>query len=269
MYALKDQLNRIIKFEDSPKRIISLVPSQTELLCDLGLEANLVGVTKFCVHPQHIKTNATVVGGTKQIHFDRIKALKPDIILCNKEENTKTIVESCQSICNVHVSNIFTLTDSLDLILQYGVLFKKEENAKLVINKIENKIADFKMFIADKPILKTTYFIWKNPWMVVGSNTFINYLLELNKFKNIYTKQTRYPEIELSKSIENKRVELVLLSSEPFPFKKIHKKEIQPFYSNANILLVDGEMFSWYGSRLIKAFSYFKTLRLNLQKNGL
>ena len=98
MQNFKDQLNRAIHLKETPKRIISLVPSQTELLCDLGLEAYLIGVTKFCVHPHHIKTNVTKVGGTKQIHLDKITALQPDIILCNKEENTKKIVEACESI---------------------------------------------------------------------------------------------------------------------------------------------------------------------------
>ncbi|WP_298344965.1 helical backbone metal receptor [uncultured Algibacter sp.] len=265
----KDQLKRDIHFTETPKRIISLVPSQTELLCDLGLETNIVGVTKFCVHPDYIKTDAAVVGGTKQIHIEKIKALKPDIILCNKEENTKAIVELCELICPVHISDIYNIKDSLELIKQYGKIFNCETRAGTIKRRIKDELKIFKDFIRGKQVLEAGYFIWKNPWMVAGNNTFINHLLQLNKFENIYSQKSRYPEIILNKSEENNRVNVIMLSSEPFPFKEIHKEELQEFYPNATIVLVDGEMFSWYGSRLVKAFAYFKTLRLNLQNNAL
>lgn len=263
-----DQINRTLKFKETPKRIVSLVPSQTELLCDLGLEANLIGLTKFCVHPHHIKTDVTVVGGTKQIHLDRIKKLNPDIILCNKEENTKAIVEACELICPVHVSDIFTIDDSLELIGHYGDIFNIENEASLLITKIKKEVEGFEVFIKDKPTIKTAYFIWKTPWLVAANDTFINYLLNVNKFKNVYDSKTRYPEIELSK-LNDDQVELVLLSSEPFPFTDSHIAEVQAYYPNAKVMTVDGEMFSWYGSRLLKAFKYFKNLRLSLQNNQL
>ncbi len=265
----KDQLNRPLLLKETPKRIVSLVPSQTELLVDLGLEDNIVGITKFCVHPMHLKKEKQIVGGTKQIHIDRIASLKPDIILCNKEENTKEIVEACEQICNVHISDIFTIEDSLELVNQYGILFNQKEEAIKIVNEIKNKLDDFANFIKEKPGLKTVYFIWKTPWMVAANNTFVNYILELNKFDNVYKAKNRYPEVELINVAADKSVDVVLLSSEPFPFKNTHKKELQVFYPNATIALVDGEMFSWYGSRLIKAFAYFKTLRLNLQNNAL
>lgn len=265
--TLTDQLNRSLNFKEFPKRIISLVPSQTELLFDLGLESYLVGVTKFCVHPHHIKTNATIVGGTKQVHLDRIKKLNPDIVLCNKEENTKDIVESCELICNVHVSDIFTLYDSLELIKQYGSIFNIENKAKLLIAEIKKEAEHFGAFVTDKPEIKVAYFIWKNPWMVAANNTFINYLLELNKFVNVYSTKSRYPVIQLLEHQQEHNVDVVLLSSEPFPFNTSHIMEMQTYYPNAKIINVDGEMFSWYGSRLIKAFKYFKNLHLSLQNN--
>lgn len=264
-----DQLHRTLNFKETPKRIISLVPSQTELLCDLGLEGDLVGVTKFCVHPHHIKTNVTVVGGTKQIHLDRIKKLNPDIILCNKEENTKVIVEACELICPVHVSDILTIKDCLELIRQYGAIFNVEKKALLLISMIKKEVEDFEVFIKNKQTLKVVYFIWKNPWMVAAKHTFINYLLQLNKFINIYEEKTRYPEIELSEFKLNNQVQLVLLSSEPFPFNNSHISEVQALYPNAKVITVDGEMFSWYGSRLLKAFAFFKNLHLSLQNNQL
>ncbi|WNH12933.1 ABC transporter substrate-binding protein [Thalassobellus suaedae] len=266
---IEDQLNRTIHLKEIPKRIISLVPSQTELLCDLGLKSALVGVTKFCVHPHNIKKEVTVVGGTKQIDLKKIKSLSPDIILCNKEENTKEIVEACELICHVHVSDIFTIEDSLELIKQYGDIFDRHKEAGEIIARINEEVADFKVFIKDQPTLKTAYFIWKKPYMVAGSNTFINYLLRLNKFENVYEVSERYPEVNLDKKHVNKTLQVVLLSSEPFPFKEKHKKIFQENYPTAKIVLADGEMFSWYGSRLLKAFRYFKQLRLNLHNDQL
>ncbi len=264
---LKDQLNRTALFNGIPKRIVSLVPSQTELLCDLELMDSIVGVTKFCIHPNTIKKTANVVGGTKQIHLDKIKALQPDVILCNKEENTKAIVEACQLICPVHVSDIFTIEDSFRLIEQYGAIFNKTSIANHLIEDIKREMSDFKYFIEDRIQLSVVYFIWKKPWMVAGNNTFINYLLRLNKFKNVYETQYRYPEIKLDNAANNLNVEVVLLSSEPYPFKKKHRGEVQKYYPKTKVVIVDGEMFSWYGSRLKKAFKYFKNLRLDLERN--
>jgi len=263
----KDQLNRIIHLKDTPKRIISLVPSQTELLCDLGLKDSIVGVTKFCVHPYHIKTNATIVGGTKQIHIDEIKTLNPDIILCNKEENTKDIVEACELICAVHVSDVFTIEDSLELINKYGVIFNKPLEANSIVEGIKNEAHGFKDFIENRIELNTVYFIWRNPWMVAGKNAFIDYVLQLNKLKNSYETENRYPKIKLDNSTNVTDVDIVLLPSEPYPFKEKHIKELQTFYPKATVMLVDGELFSWYGSRLTKAFEYFKSLHLNIEKN--
>ena len=256
---MRDQLNRVIQLKSTPKRIVSLVPSQTELLVDLGLDDAIVGITKFCVHPNHLRKTKTIVGGTKQINFEKLKALNPDIILCNKEENTKEIVEECGAICTIHVSDIYTITDSIVLIKQYGDMFDCENEALVICGTIQSNLEDFKNFIAKKPVLSVAYFIWKNPWMVAANHTFINHLLELNNFKNMFIELERYPVVDLE-NIKNE-TDVVLLSSEPFPFKKKHIQEVQNVTESSNVILVDGEYFSWYGSRLISAFNYFKTLR--------
>ncbi|MGB1210127.1 MAG: ABC transporter substrate-binding protein [Lacinutrix venerupis] len=262
MVLIKDQLNRNLTINVTPKRIVCLVPSQTELLYDLGLEQSIVGITKFCVHPTHFKSTIQIVGGTKNIKIEKIKALNPDIILCNKEENTKEIVEACKNICTTHVSDIYTIKDCVHLINQYGEIFDRKENALEIIDKINFNLKDFKNFIKDKPVIKVIYFIWRKPWMVAASKTFINYLLELNKFENVYKELERYPEIDIKEiAAQNKQI-IALLSSEPYPFKREHALEIEK--NNIKTVLVDGEMFSWYGSRLIKSFNYFKTLRQNL-----
>lgn len=258
---LTDQLGIQHTFDTQLVRIVSLVPSQTELLYDLGLEDNIVGITKFCVHPVHFKATKTIVGGTKNIKFDKIKALHPDIIICNKEENTKEIVEELSAICPVWVTDIYTIEDNLQMISDFGQLFNKRTEAQKWIDKINFAFQDFKHFIEDKPIKKAAYFIWANPYMVAGNNTFINELLQLNRFENIYKeKEGRYPEIELKKIRLEGDPDYVFLSSEPFPFKDEHAFEIGRFTHHAKTVFVDGEMFSWYGSRLLKAFAYFKVL---------
>lgn len=261
---MKSKIDIILEFDKTPKRIISLVPSQTELLVDLGLEKFIVGVTKFCVHPNHLRKNKVVVGGTKTIHFDKVKALNPDIILCNKEENTKEIVEKCREIALTHVSEIFTFEDSKNLIYEYGTLFSCKTQANEIITALNYKYIDFQKFILNKKVKKVIYFIWKNPWMVVANNTFINHILELNNFQNIYNNKERYPEVDLKKNDNEKSPNVILLSSEPYPFKKKHIQEIATYYNQSKIILVDGEMFSWHGSRLLKSFDYFKQLHSSI-----
>lgn len=261
---LADQLGIQHTFETSPKRIISLVPSQTELLCDLGLEDRLVGITKFCVHPYRLKMTKKIVGGTKKVHFEKIRLLQPDIIICNKEENTKEIVEELRKICPVWVTDIITIEDNFRMISDFGQLFNCRIEAQKWKDKLAFALSDFRNFIKDKRIIKTAYFIWKNPYMVAGSANFINELLRLNHFENSYDHLGRYPEINIEKMQEVGNPEIVFLSSEPFPFKKEDGYEIAQFVPNAPIVLVDGEMFSWYGSRLLKAFDYFKKLHNTL-----
>ncbi|PWI31266.1 cobalamin-binding protein [Flavobacteriaceae bacterium LYZ1037] len=258
---MKDQLNRTIQIKRTPKRIVSLVPSQTELLYDLDLEPSIVGITKFCVHPRHLISNIDVVGGTKHVHFDKIKALQPDIILCNKEENTQEMILELEKIAPVHISDIYNIEDCLELIRMYGALFSVEENAKEIIATIKKEQEEFQDFIKDQPKLKTAYFIWKNPWMVAAQNNFINALMAVGKFENHFRALERYPEIDLEKDLGTD-VEVIMLSTEPFPFKKVHIESMKLQFPQAKVLLVDGELFSWYGSRLAKSFQYFKLLRL-------
>lgn len=264
METFKDQLGTLHQFENTPKRIVSLVPSQTELLYDLGLVDSIVGITKFCVHPIHFKSTKKIIGGTKQVKIDKIKELQPDIIIANKEENTKEMVEELSQICPVWVTNIITIQDNLQMISDFGQLFNKRTEAQKWIDKLNFAYQDFQLFIKDQSIKKVAYFIWANPYMVAGKETFINELLKLNHFQNIYEEKGRYPEIELKKIRLEGDPDLVFLSSEPFPFKDEHAFEIGRFTHHAKTIFVDGEYFSWYGSRLLKAFEYFKKLHQKL-----
>ena len=252
-----DQLNRTVTFTHTPSRIISLVPSQTELLVALGLRKNIVGVTKFCVHPKDLRKEKTIVGGTKQVDFEKIKSLKPDIIICNKEENSEEIVLQLENVAPVWVSDITTISESIEVILQLGKIFEVDGRALEITANIKLKLEGFKEYVRDFPSKKVLYLIWKNPYMAVGKNTFIDELLQINNFENIIIKKnSRYPEVSIELI---KTAELVLLSTEPYPFKKVDANVLAEEL-NSEVKLVDGEFFSWYGSRLIKAFEYFKEL---------
>lgn len=253
-----DQLKRRLELPSIPKRIVSLVPSQTELLIDLGLESSVFGITKFCVHPPYLRKKKSVLGGTKQVNFSKIKELEPDIILCNKEENTKDIVSELEKIAPVHISDINTIKQCFELINMYGELFKVQVKAQQLIERIEKERGDFRLTFTELR-LKVAYFIWKNPYMVVGSETFINEMLSEAGFKNVFEDDIRYPEIELNhpKLLE---ADAIFLSSEPFPFKEKHVMYLRAQFPQKQILIVDGELFSWYGSRLLKSYSYFSTL---------
>lgn len=264
MKTLTDQIGISHTFEKIPQRIISLVPSQTELLVDLGLESNLVGITKFCIHPKDLRTKKQIVGGTKKVDFDKIKALKPDIVICNKEENTLEIVENLRLITTVWVTDIYTVEDNFKMISDFGNLFDCVAKAEIWNTRLSFALSDFKNFIQNKPVKKVAYFIWKNPYMVAASDNFINELLELNHFENAFANQSRYPEIELQKLNVNGDLDFIFLSSEPYPFKEKDILEMANFTNAAKYILVDGEMFSWYGSRLLKAFDYFKELHQKL-----
>ncbi|MDT0678137.1 ABC transporter substrate-binding protein [Autumnicola musiva] len=253
---IKDQLGRKLQIPDSPKQIVSLVPSQTELLIDLGLENKIAGITKFCVHPEDLQKRKKIVGGTKSVHFEKIKALQPDLIFCNKEENTEEMVLELEKICPVHVSDIVNLEDAFQLMRQYGEIFERKKKVEEIIAEIRAKQNLLENQIRGKKRLKVAYFIWKKPLMVAGKDTFINNLLELNQFENIYS--GRYPETDLQQLQENDP-DLIFLSSEPFPFKEKHKEIFESL--RAEVILVDGEFFSWYGSRLLKAMDYFNQLQ--------
>lgn len=258
----KDQLERVLQFSKVPMRIVSLVPSQTELLVDLGLKDHIVGLTKFCVHPVGLIKEKQVVGGTKQVHIDKVMALQPDIILCNKEENTEQIVHDMETIAPVHVSDIKNLEDSLSLIGMYGAIFDITNRTDVLIANIQKKYHNFTSLITNKPYKKVAYFIWKNPWMVAGNDTFITYLLNECHFENIFENtEGRYPEVQLEQLTG---LDYVFLSSEPFPFAEKHIKEVES-YTQAKVILVDGEYYSWYGSRLLGAFDYFSSLIKQLE----
>ncbi len=255
MVTYTDQINRRVNISENPQRIVSLVPSQTELLAGLGLNNRVVGITKFCVHPAEWLKQKKVVGGTKQIHYDRIVELEPDLILANKEENTQEIVETLAKDFPVWVSDIFNLNDALDMIGKVGAITQTQTKAEEFTDNIRSSFNQLQQTI-EKTAL---YLIWRKPYMAAGVNTFVNDMLRRCGFANVLPPHSRYPELSVE-DIESLQPKVVLLSSEPYPFKEKHIAELQQLLPKAEIRLVDGEMFSWYGSRLQYAPAYFKSL---------
>lgn len=257
MAIFTDQLGRKLHLSQTPKKIISLVPSQTELLHDLGLDEEVIGITKFCVHPDKWFRIKTRVGGTKQLHIEKIKELKPDLIIANKEENVKEQIEELEKYFPVWISDVNNLEEALKMIRDIGKIVNKQNESEKLVQQIQSRftqlsIPNFK--------LKTCYLIWKDPYMTIGGNTFISNMMKHAGFENMFEYKTRYPEVTIAE-LQIANCQLLFLSSEPYPFAQKNIDELQTQLPNTKIILVDGEMFSWYGSHLIKAPKYFMQLQ--------
>jgi ABC-type Fe3+-hydroxamate transport system substrate-binding protein len=254
-------MDRAVQVPVNPQRIVSLVPSQTELLYDLGLGDRVVGITKFCIHPKEWFTTKTRVGGTKNLNVETIVNLQPDLIIGNKEENERVSIEQLMQQYPVWMSDITTITDAKQMITQLGLLTGTSHRAANIVADIDKGFAQVPNQNLTRSVL---YLIWRKPYMAAGTDTFINHVLRLVGFENVLADDTRYPEIT-AEEIATTNPQYILLSSEPYPFNNKHIAELQAIAPNAKILLVDGEMFSWYGSRLTQTGPYLATLLNNLK----
>jgi ABC-type Fe3+-hydroxamate transport system substrate-binding protein len=255
--TITDQTGYKVELNGTPKRIISIVPSQSELLWDLGLRKELVGITKFCVHPEEMHKSIEKVGGTKKLDIAKIRALKPDLIIGNKEENEQEQIEELRKEFPVWMSDIYDLSDAFEMITSISQIIEKQIGAEKLVKTIRENFA--KLDSTSFKGKKVAYFIWYNPYMVAAPNTFINNIIEKLGMKNAFSYLTRYPEVNASQ-IKGAAPDYIFLSSEPFPFKEKHIAELKQICPYAEIILVDGEMFSWYGSRLQYAPEYFNAL---------
>lgn len=236
-------------------RIVSLVPSQTELLYYLGLTEEVIGITKFCVHPQQWHQTKARIGGTKNLNIPAIRQLQPNLVIANKEENVKEQVEELAQSFDVLVSDINNLKDALDMVRTVGKITGKHAEAMSLADAINRSFHKLTLAIDGNRRIKSAYLVWKNPYMAAGGGTFINNMMQFCGMVNIYANVDRYPKI-IPDSLQE--CELILLSSEPYPFKEKHSDELRAAIPHARIVLADGEMFSWYGSRLLQAADYFE-----------
>jgi ABC-type Fe3+-hydroxamate transport system substrate-binding protein len=237
-------------------RIVSLVPSITELLADLGLDDQVVGLTRFCELPEGWKRRKPIVGGTKNVDVERVRALRPDLVIANREENVREEVEALSAFTAVHVTEVSTVGQGLAMIREVGRLVGRGDAADALAAEIE---AGFDR-IESRELLPTAYLIWRNPYMSVGGDTFISDVMARGGFANVFGHEGRYPEVTPA-GLTEAGAEVILLSSEPYPFKESHAGELRGAVSRPPVELVDGRLFSWYGSRMLHMPAYLRALR--------
>lgn len=263
---LPDQTGHEVVLQRKPERIVSLVPSKSEYLWELGLQKELVGITKFCIHPPELFERVTRVGGTKNVRLDAIERLAPDLIIANKEENTQSDIMYLRERFPVYTSDIIELDDAYRMLLDIGQLTGQMKKADHITNTARKNLATIKGAANGK---KVAYLIWQDPYMAAGGHTFINTLLQHSGFINVFSQTARYPAIHLS-DIAEAQPEYLFLSTEPFPFTDKHVRAMETEWQHQfpdhpiTIKIADGEAFSWYGSRLTQFHEYLQEFILNL-----
>ena len=257
-----DHLNRTIDIPNPVKRIVSLVPSQTELLADLELNDEVVGITNFCIYPPNWFRKKKRVGGTKNFNLSKIRLLNPDLIIANKEENSQSKLEILMKDYPVWISDVRDLNSAFDMICNIGKIVQRESLAMEIKNKINQSLNN--NFNQPKTIKKVAYLIWNNPLMTINQDTFINEMLSINGWVNCFNSHfSRYPKITMQE-LNKASPDFIFLSSEPFPFNSRHLEKFKEEIPSAKTVLVNGEYFSWYGSKLLKSAAYFKQLKRKL-----
>jgi len=261
MPTVTDARGHTLTLDAPPRRIVSLVPSQTELLSYLGLEEEVVGVTRFCERPEDWRSEKTIVGGTKQVDLDTVRTLDPDLVLANHEENTAEDVEALDDIAPVFVTEVKTVSEALTMIRTVGTLTDTTDQTSTLVGKIISRFEALPEF----PPLRAAYLIWREPYMTVGGDTFIHDVMQWGGLENVYGDETRYPEVT-PEALAERDLGVVLCSSEPFPFHKKDKftADLREALPDTPIEIVDGQPFSWYGSRLLDTPAYLTELRERL-----
>lgn len=251
---ITDHTGRKVNIPATPKRIISICPAITETLFVLGLENEIVGRTKYCIFPEGIVENVPTIGGTKEVNVEKIRALQPDLILAEKEENTEEIVQALENIAPVFVLEVQSIKEAYRFIKTLGTLTNREPEADQLIDSSKAVFPSSR-----EQVKNAAYVIWRKPYMVVGGTTYINDVLHALGFQNPFAKEeSRYPAVT-KEELADAHLDVLFLASEPFPYKEKHIAEFQSFLPNTKIVLVEGEMF-WYGSRMKIAGAYLKKL---------
>ena len=247
-----DHLGRAVSYPFPPKRLISLCPAITETLFALGLKQEVVGRTQYCIFPANEVASIPTVGGTKQIQLEKIQELQADLIICEKEENTKEMVEQLAAHFPVYVAQVESVDDAYRMIRDLGVVVNRLHEANMLEEQIAQAFRALPTYTG-----RVAYMMWRKPYMVVGAPTYIDSVLTTLGFTNPLTQgEGRYPTVTVD-DLQQAQLDYLLLSSEPFPFSEKHVKELAVHLPNTQIVLVDGEMF-WYGPRMQQAAQYFQ-----------
>ena len=253
MKTVTDQLGRTVTYPYPPKKIVSFAPAITETLFSLNLQEHIVGRTRFCIHPKGIVEKAVNVGGTKDLKMERIHALQPDLIVVEKEENTKEMVEELEQHYPVYAFEVQTVEDALTMIATLGTIVDRTIEADALVHDIRSAFTAFPKLYEKK---RVAYVIWQNPYMVVGKHTYIQSLLAQLGFYNPFIEfEGRYPTVTEAE-FRAAKLDYVLLATEPFPFQEKHIPTFEKLTNGAKTVIVDGEMF-WYGVKMLEAIPYF------------
>ena len=247
------------------RRIVCLVPSITELLCDLGLDAALVGRTGFCIHPRELVRSIPKIGGTKDVDLEKLRSLSPTHVIVNVDENRK---EDAQAIAGFVPALVVTHPlgpmDNLALYRLIGDIFGREREAEALCTRFEAAHAALQAAARAFSSQRVLYLIWKKPWMTVSRDTYVSRMLALVRWETVpETATDRYPKISLEETVGDAAI--VLLSSEPYRFRESDAGELREQLPGRKVALIDGEMTAWYGSRAIGALGYLARFRAALE----
>jgi len=249
-------------------RIVSLVPSLTELLCDLGLAGAIAGRTGFCIHPRETVRRIPKVGGTKDVDLDKVRTLAPTHVILNVDENRKEAARAlAEFVPTLVVTHPLAPLDNLALYRLIGGIFGRAREAEGLCERFQKEYAALEAVASGFPPERVLYLVWKNPWMTVSRDTYVSRMLGLVKWETVpaYGGE-RYPKVSLEDDALGE-ARVVLLSSEPYPFRENHLAEVRACLSRARrVALIDGEMTAWYGSRAIAALGYLRNFRMELSR---
>ena len=262
--ALVDTVGTVHRPAEGDVRIVSLVPSITELVCDLGLASSLVGRTGFCIHPKETLRTVPKVGGTKDVDLDAVRALAPTHVIVNVDENRK---EDAQALAGfapaLVVTHPLAPTDNLALYRLIGGIFGREREAEALCARFEAEYAALQSAARAFSSERVLYLVWKKPWMTVSRDTYVSRMLAQVRWETVpETATDRYPTISLEETAGDAAI--VLLSSEPYRFREPHASELRKQLPGRAVALIDGEMTAWYGSRAIGALGYLARFRAAL-----
>ncbi|MCF8218463.1 MAG: helical backbone metal receptor [Bacteroidales bacterium] len=252
-----DDLREDIQLEAVPQRIVSLCPSVTETLVKLGLKEELAGRTSYCYRPVGEIEDVEKIGGPKELDFQAIETAKPDLIFAVKEENDRNQIQKLRENYPVFVFDVNTYAEALDMIIRIGEMTEKQEKAVELSDQIDKAFAQIPQLEVPRTFL---YLVWKDPLMAAGKRTFINSVLSSHGFINCmdpFIQRYVTLNIEVFKKL---KFEVAFLPSEPMEFNEEDKKDILAFFPEADVRLVDGESFSWFGYRMLHAAEYLTKL---------
>ena len=255
---IRDALGQEFVAPLTDAKIVSLVPSTTETLYALGLENQLLGMTRYCVHPRHLLAEKTIVGGTKQLNWKKLESLAPTIVLGNKEENTPAIFAGLsQKDIPYFVAFPQTVDEAIQDIQTLGDLLGASDQSLKIAKGIE---AERQSLHLKSTTFSYAYLIWRKPWMTINKDTFIHAMLSEAGGKNVFEDDdSRYPQFDLDE-LKARRPDFIFLSSEPYAFNQTHIDELHHHGFQQKIRLVNGEMCSWHGSRMKQGLEYLQEL---------